>query len=95
MPQVQLERQRRNQQEGQGRQQRQTVRRLHRLYLEDALQRGQNECARHQSGNEWVQDDQHAPLERDFVRIHEAFNAAHNSSLDVLSAFSYQLSVSI
>ena len=76
--QVQDQRQGRNQQEGEGRQQRQPVSGLDRFHAEDPLQRRQNECSGHQSRDKRVQNDQHAPLECDFVRIHEAFNTAHN-----------------
>ena len=89
MPQVQLQRQRRHQQKRQRRQQRQPVGGLHRLHVEDALQRRQNERARHQPGNIRIQHDQHAPLQLHFVRIHEAFNAAHkppHPALDLLTA---------
>ena len=69
-PRCKIQRQGRNQQEGQGRQQRQPVGGLDRLHAEDALQRRQNECARHQPRDIGVQNDQHAPIERDFVGIH-------------------------
>ena len=82
MAEVQLQRQRRDQQESQRGQQRQAVGRLHRLHAENALQRRQNERARHQSREERIEHDQHAPLQLDLVRIHEAFNrnAVHVSS---------------
>ena len=74
MAQVKLQRQRRHQQKRQRRQQRQPVGRLHRFHVEDALQRRQDERARHQPGDEGIEHDQHAPLQLDFVRVHEAFN---------------------
>ena len=91
MAQVQNQRQGRNQQERQGRQQRKPVGGFHRLYTEDALQRRQDECARHQPRDVGVQNDQHTPIECDFVRIHVAFNTVHKPSLNELSAFSFQL----
>ena len=90
MTQMQLQRQRGNQQKSQRRQQRQPVGGLDGLDPEDAHQRRQNECACHQSRDERVQDDQHAPLEPDFVRIHEAFNTVHNPSQTLQPAFDAQ-----
>ena len=72
--QMQLQRQRRHQQERQRRQQRQPVGGLDGVHVEDALQRGQDEGARHQAGHERIQHDQHAPLQLDLVGIHESFD---------------------
>ena len=80
MAQVQLQGQRRIEQEGQRREQRQPVGGLDRLHAEDPLQRRQDEGARHQPRDVGVQNDQHAPIERDFVGIHVTFNAAHKFS---------------
>ena len=77
---VELQRQRRVEQKGQRREQRQPVSRLYRFHAEDAHQRRQNECARHQTRDVGIQNDQHAPVQRDFVGIHVAFNAAHRYS---------------
>ncbi len=71
VPEVQLQRQRRDEQEREGRQQRQPVGRLDGFDVEHALERGQDERARHQPGHERVEDDEHAPLELHLVRVHE------------------------
>ncbi len=65
---------RRDQQKRQRRQQGQTVGRLHGFDAKDALQRSQNEGAGHQSRDEGIENDQDAPLELHFVRVHEAFD---------------------
>ena len=75
MAQVQLQRQRRHQQERERGEQRQAVGGLDRLDLEHPLQRGEDERARDQPGDERVEDDQDAPLELHLVRIHESFDA--------------------
>ena len=81
MAEVQLQRQRRDSEKRERGEQRQPVGGLDCVHAKDALERGQNEGARHQAGDEWIQDDQHAPLKRDLVRIHEAFNAVHKTAL--------------
>ena len=77
--QVELQRQRRNQQKRQRREQRQPVRSSNRLDAKDALERRQDKRARHQPRNVGVQNDQHAPIQRDLVGIHITFNAAHKT----------------
>ena len=77
MPQVHLQRQRRDQQKRERGQQRQPVGRLHLLHVEDARERGENERAGDQPGQVWIENDEHAPLQFHFVRIHEAINAWH------------------
>ena len=79
MPQVQLQRQRRDEQEGQRGEQRQPVGRLDRLHVEHALERRQDERARHQPGDERIEHDQDAPLELHLVRIHESLHARHSA----------------
>jgi hypothetical protein len=77
MAEVKLQGQRRNDKKGQRGEQRQAVGGLDRLDVEDALERRQDECARHQPRNVRVENDQHAPIECDFVGIHVAFNTTH------------------
>ena len=77
MAEVQLQRQRRNEQKRQRSEQRQAVGGFDRFHAKDALERGEDEGAGHQAGDERVQNDEDAPVERDLVRIHEAFNAMH------------------
>ena len=74
MSQVQLQRQRRHQQKGEGREQGEPVGGLYRIHSEHTLERRENERARHQARDEGVENDQDAPLELHLVRIHEAFN---------------------
>ena len=78
MPEVQLQRQRRDEEERQGREQRQPVGRLHRLHVEHALERRQDEGARHEPRDERIQHDEDAPLELDLVRVDEALDAVHH-----------------
>src|ERR1017187_1758608 len=68
---------RRDDKEGQGGEQRQPVSGRNRLDIEDADQRREKECARDQPRDVGVQNDQHAPIESDFVGIHVAFNTVH------------------
>ena len=62
-------------QEGERREQRQPVGRLDHVHVEHALERREDERARHQPRDERVEDDEHAPLELDLVRVDEAFDA--------------------
>ena len=78
MAQVKLQRQRRHQQKRQRRQQRQPVGGLHRFDFEHALERGQNEGARHQPGDIRIEHDQQAPLQLHLVRIHETVHARYH-----------------
>ena len=80
MAQVQLQRQRRHQQEGQRREQRQPVGGPHGLHLEDALQRGQDEGAGHQAGDVGVEHDEEAPLQLHLVGVHETVDAGYHRS---------------
>jgi hypothetical protein len=80
MAQVQLKRQGRNDEKRERREQREPVGWLYRLHAEDAFERCEDKGPRHQSRDEWIQDDQHAPVEADLVRIHESFNAVHKNS---------------
>jgi hypothetical protein len=61
MSQVQLQGQRRHQQERQRGQQRQPVGRLDRIDAKDTFERRKNEGPGNQSGEEWIKDDQNAP----------------------------------
>src|SRR4030042_975392 len=74
MAEVELERQRGHQQEGEGGEQREPVGRAHLLDLEDPLEGSQDESACDHTRDERIEDDQHAPLELDLVRVHEAFD---------------------
>ena len=74
MSQVQLQRQRSHQHEGECCEQGQPVGWLHRLHPEHTFERSQNERTRHQSRDEGVKNDQDAPLELHFVRVHESFH---------------------
>ena len=74
MAEMQLQRQRRDQQERQGCEQRQAVGRLHSLDTKDTLERCEDEGTRDQSGDEGIENDEDAPLELHFVRVHEAFD---------------------
>jgi hypothetical protein len=67
----------RDEQERQSREERQTIGRPHGGDVEHPFERGQDERAGHQAGEKRVQDDQHAPLELDFVRIDESVDARH------------------
>ena len=60
--QVQLERQRSHQQERERSEQGQPIRRLHCLHPEHTFERRQNEGTCHQSRDEWIKNDQDAPL---------------------------------
>ena len=82
---VELQRQRRDDEERQRGEQRQAVGGRDGLDVEDADQRRQDECARDQARDVGVENDQHAPDEVDFVRIHVAFNTVH-SALRFLNA---------
>ena len=74
MAEMQLQRERRDQKERKGGEQGEAVCRLHGFDAKDALQRCKNEGAGHQSCDERIENDEDAPLELDFVRIHEAFD---------------------
>ena len=76
---VQLQRQRRHQEERERGQQRQAVGGLHRLHPEDALERGEDEGARHEPGDVGVEDDQDAPLELHLVGVHEPLDAVQDA----------------
>jgi hypothetical protein len=79
MTEMHLQRQRGDQKKGQGRQQRKSIRRLHRGDVEDAFERRQDEGASHQSCEERVEHDEDAPLELDLVGIDEAGDVGHVS----------------
>ena len=78
VPEVQLQRQRRHQQEGERGEQGQAVGGLDGLHPEDPLERGQDEGAGHQPGDERVEDDEDAPLELDLVGVHEPLDAVQD-----------------
>ncbi len=80
MAEMELERERRHEEKGQSCEQREAVGGFNRFDAEDAFERGEDKGAGHQSGDEWVENDEHAPVERDFVRIHETFHAGHSLS---------------
>src|SRR5579862_5492467 len=71
---MQLQRQGSDEQEGQGCEQREAVRGLHGFHAKNALERGKDKGAGDESRDEWIENDEDAPLELDFVRIHEAFD---------------------
>ncbi len=69
MPEVQQERQRRDEQEGERRQQRQAIHRLEFLDIEDLHERRENERAGDEAGEIRIHDDEEAPLPHGFVRV--------------------------
>ena len=75
---VELQRQRRDDEKGKSGEQRQAVGGRDGLDIEDADQRREDERARDQPRDVGVENDQHTPDEVDFVRIHVAFNTAHH-----------------
>ena len=74
MSQMQLQRERSDQQKRECGEQGEAVSGLDGVDAEDALQRGEDEGAGDQSRDEGVENDEDAPLELDFVRVHEAFD---------------------
>ena len=78
MAEVHLQRQRRDDEKRQSREERQPVGWLHGRHVEHALERREDERARHEPGDKRIQDDEDAPLELDLVRIDEALNASHD-----------------
>jgi hypothetical protein len=79
MAEVHLQRQGRDEEKCQGGEERQPVSRPDRDHIEDPFERRENERAGNQSRQERIQDDQHAPLQFDFVRVNESFDALHAS----------------
>ena len=75
MAEVELERERRDDEERERREEREAVRRLDGLHVEDALERREDERARDEAGDERVEDDQDAPLELDLVGVHVPLDA--------------------
>ena len=78
MPEVQLQRQRRDEQEGERGEQGEPVGRLHRLHAEHALERGEDEGTRHEAGDEGIEHDQDAPLQLHLVGVHVPFDAVQD-----------------
>jgi hypothetical protein len=81
MAEVELQGQGSHQQKGEGREQRQAVGGAHGFHFEHALERGQNECAGHQAGDVRVEHNEEAPLQLDFVGVHETIDAGYHCSL--------------
>ena len=77
--QVHLQGQRRDEQEGQGGKQGQPISGLHLDHVEHAFERGEDEGAGDQPGDEGIQDDEDAPLQLDFIGIHEPFDTVHDT----------------
>ena len=74
MSEVQLQGQRRDEQERERGEQGEAVGGFDGFDAEDAFERGQDEGAGDESRDEGIENDEDAPLELDFVRIHEAFD---------------------
>ena len=79
MAEVDLQRQRRREEEREGGEEREPVRRLHRLDVEHPLERGEDERARDEPGDERVENDEDAPLELDLVGVHVALDALQHA----------------
>jgi hypothetical protein len=74
-----MEGKRRDDKKGKGGEQREPVGRGYGFDVEDADKGREDECACDQPRDVGVENDQHAPDEVDFVRVHVAFNTIHNA----------------